>query len=532
MCDENTDRPIEQQHHEQGPEKDRVLIFDTSLRDGEQSPGAAMTLPQKLEIARALAELRVDIIEAGFPISSVGDFQSVAKIAKEIKGPRICALARCGKADIERAVEALQQAASSRIHVFLATSPLHMKYKLQMEPEDVYGRLIDSVRFARNFVDDVEWSPEDASRSDHDFLCRCVEGAIDAGATTINIPDTVGYAVPDEYRSLIAMLFDRVPNIDKACVSVHCHDDLGLAVANSLAALQAGARQIECTVNGIGERAGNTSLEEVVVALRTRRDALPYWTGVDTRVITRISRLISTSTGMDVQPNKAIVGANAFAHESGIHQDGMLKHAGTYEIVDPESIGLHKSSLVLGKLSGRHAFRDKLIQLGYQLGDNALADAFVRFKSLADHKRHIYDEDVIALVDDSIGSASDRYRIVSLAIRCGTGNAGEADLVLEIDGVQSSTTGRGNGPFDAIFHAVRALVPHDATLQLFQIKAITEGTDAQAEVVVRLEENGLLASGQGADADTMVAAARATVHALSQLLARKHKSNNSLAQTG
>lgn len=366
----------------------RVIIFDTTLRDGEQSPGASMTLDEKLRVAHALAELKVDVIEAGFAIASNGDFQSVHEIAKQVKGPTICSLARAAKGDIERAAEALEPAENKRIHTFISTSPLHMKYKLQMEPERVLEKVIESVTLARKFTDDVEWSAEDGSRTEHDFLCRCVEAAIDAGATTINIPDTVGYTTPTEYAELMTMLFNRVPNIDKAILSVHCHNDLGMAVANSISAVNAGARQIECTINGLGERAGNAALEEIVMAINTRNDAFPFTTGIDTTKIMNASRLVSAVSGFVVQPNKAIVGANAFAHESGIHQDGFLKNSETYEIMKPESIGLNKSSLVMGKHSGRHAFKEKLKELGFtDLGDNAIEDAFARFKDLADKKK-------------------------------------------------------------------------------------------------------------------------------------------------
>ena len=378
----------------------RIVIFDTTLRDGEQSPGASMNLSEKLRIAQVLEAMGVDIIEAGFPIASDGDFEAVHEIAKTVKNSTVCGLARASRMDIERCAEALRPAASGRIHTFISTSPLHMQYKLRMQPEDVLAAITESVTMARGHTGDVEWSAEDGSRTEHDFLCRSVETAIAAGARTINIPDTVGYAVPDEFAGLIGMLFKRVPNIDKAIISVHCHNDLGLAVANSLAAVGAGARQVECTINGLGERAGNAAMEEIVMALRTRQDRLPFTCGVRSEDITKASRLVSATTGFKVQPNKAIVGANAFAHEAGIHQDGVLKHAGTYEIMTPESVGLSKSTLVLGKHSGRHAFKEKLKDLGYGLGDNAIQDAFKRFKDLADKKKKIFDEDIIALVDE------------------------------------------------------------------------------------------------------------------------------------
>jgi 2-isopropylmalate synthase len=392
-----------------------------------------------------------------------------------------------------------------------------------MEPEQVHQAVIDSVSHARNLCDDVEWSCEDGSRTEHDFLCRTVESAIKAGARTINIPDTVGYAVPEEFGALIHMLFDRVPNIDKAIVSVHCHNDLGLAVANSLAALGAGARQVECTVNGLGERAGNASMEEIVMALKTRHDAIPYATGVKTEYITRASRLVSAITGFVVQPNKAIVGANAFAHESGIHQDGMLKHAGTYEIMTPESVGLTKSSLVMGKHSGRHAFKMKLKELGFELGDNAVNDAFRRFKDLADRKKDVYDEDIVALVDDEIVRGHDRVKFVSLQVIAGSKGPQSAELELEINGERRTSKTTGNGPVDATFNAIKAIVPHTARLQLYQVHAVTEGTDAQAEVSVRLEENGKSVNGQGSDPDTLVASARAYIHALNKLLTKREK---------
>jgi 2-isopropylmalate synthase len=504
-------------------DKNRIVIFDTTLRDGEQSPGASMNLDEKLRIAQLLEEMGVDVIEAGFPIASNGDFEAVNGVARAVRNSTVAGLARAARADIERAAEALKPAARPRIHTFLSTSALHMKYKLQMEPEAVHQAVIDSVTHARRFTDDVEWSPEDGSRTEHDFLCRCVESAIKAGAGTINIPDTVGYAVPSEFAALIGMLFNRVPNIDKAIISVHCHNDLGLAVANSLAAIGAGARQVECTINGLGERAGNAALEEIVMALKTRADAMPYTSGVKTELITKASRLVSTITGFVVQPNKAIVGANAFAHESGIHQDGVLKHAQTYEIMTPESVGLTRSNIVMGKHSGRHAFRVKLKDLGFEIGDNALNVAFRRFKDLADKKKHVYDEDIVALVDDEIGRANDRIKFVSLQVVCGSRGPQTAELELEIDGQPKHTKASGDGPVDATFNAIKTLFPHEAALRLFQVNAVTEGTDAQAEVTVRLEEGGKSVNGQGADTDTLVASARAYVHALNKLLVKREK---------
>ncbi len=396
-----------------------------------------------------------------------------------------------------------------------------MKYKLQMEPDAVHEKVRESVAYARNLCGDVEWSPEDGSRTEHDFLCRCVETAIKAGATTVNIPDTVGYTIPEEYAALIRMLLDRVPNIDKAVLSVHCHNDLGLAVANSLAAIGAGARQVECTINGLGERAGNAALEEIVMALKTRNDLMPFTTGVRSEHIMRVSRLVSAVTSFAVQPNKAIVGRNAFAHESGIHQDGMLKHAGTYEIMTPDSVGLTESKIVLGKHSGRHAFREKLHELGYNLGDNALEDAFKRFKDLADTKKDIFDEDIVALVDDEIAHVGERIRLISLEILCGTKQPSKALMELEVAGKTISCEATGDGPVDAAFNAIKMLFPHEARLQLYQVHAVTSGTDAQAGVTVRLEENGRTVSGHGADTDTIVASVKAYLNALNRILQQK-----------
>ena len=501
---------------------DRVIIFDTTMRDGEQSPGASMNLDEKLKIAAILEELGVDVIEAGFPAASPGDFEAVQAIARSVTESTVCGLSRAGRGDIERTAEAIKPAARGRIHTFIATSPLHMQYKLKLSPDEVLERIVDSVTFARQFTDDVEWSCEDGSRSEHDFLCRCVETAIACGARTINVPDTVGYAVPDEFAALIAMLRNRVPNIDRAVLSVHCHNDLGLAVANSLAAVRAGARQVECTINGLGERAGNAAMEEIVMALRTRRDFMPYTTGIRTEHFMRASRLVSAVTGFVVQPNKAIVGENAFRHESGIHQDGMLKHAGTYEIMTPESVGLQKSTLVLGKLSGRNAFREKLKELGYELGDNALTDAFDRFKRLADRKREIFDEDIIALVDDEVMRVNDRINLVSMDLTCGTREP-RARIELAIDGAVEACEATGDGPVDAAFRCIRQLVPTEARLQLYQVHAVTGGTDAQAEVTVRLDEHGRTVNGRGADTDTMVASAKAYVNALNKLLVKREK---------
>jgi 2-isopropylmalate synthase len=502
----------------------RVIMFDTTLRDGEQSPGFSMNLAEKLRMAEALAELGVDVIEAGFPIASPGDFESVHEIAKSIKGLVIAGLARSGSADILRAAEAVRPAERKRIHTFISTSPLHMKYKLRMEPEAVLEAVTASVSLARNHTDDVEWSAEDGSRTEPDFLARCVEAAIRAGATTINIPDTVGYATPEDIFTIFAALRARVPGADGVIFSAHCHNDLGLAVANTLAALRAGARQIECTINGIGERAGNAALEEIVMAIRTRPDAAPYKNAIETQKILRTSKLLATITGFDVQPNKAIVGRNAFAHESGIHQDGMLKNAATYEIMTPESVGWQKTSLVMGKHSGRAAFRDKLRTLGYaDLGDNALNDAFRRFKDLADRKKLVFDEDIVALVDDEVVRDHQHVRFVSLEVWAGSKAKPRALLELEIDGAPHSAEAYGDGPVDATFNAIQTLVPHEAELKLFSVGAVTEGTDAQARCTVRLEEHGKSVDGQGADTDTIVAAARAYIHALNKLTAKRNR---------
>ena len=508
----------------QNSDKNRIIIFDTTLRDGEQSPGCSMNLEEKLKMACLLDEMGVDVIEAGFPIASRGDFEAVEAISREIKNATVAGLCRAVKRDIEASADAIKSAPHRRIHTFISTSPLHMKYKLQMTPEAVLEAITDSVSFARRLTDDVEWSAEDGSRTDDDFLCRCVEAAIAAGATTINIPDTVGYAMPLDYAAKFRLLRERVPNIDKAILSVHCHNDLGLAVANSLAGVEAGARQIECTINGIGERAGNAALEEVIMAMRTRPDAMPYSNNIKTEMITKVSRTLSSITGFVVQPNKAIVGANAFAHESGIHQDGVLKHAQTYEIMTPESVGLTRSNLVMGKHSGRHAFKSKLEEMGYALGENAFEDAFNRFKDLADKKKNIFDEDIIALVEDSTGRDNDNIKFSSLVIQAGTKGPQIASIELDVDGERKFAMSEGNGPVDAIFKAIRMIIPHDdATLLLYQVHAVTEGTDAQATVSVRLEEDGKIVTGQSSDTDTVVASAKAYVNALNNLVVRREK---------
>jgi 2-isopropylmalate synthase len=503
-----------------GAAKDRVLIFDTTLRDGEQCPGATMTLEEKLEVAELLDTMGVDIIEAGFPIASNGDFEAVSLIAKRVKRATVAGLARAISADIARAGEAVRHAVRPRIHTFVSTSPIHLAHQMRKTEEEVLEIITGTVTQARNLIEDIEWSAMDATRTPIDYLCRCVEAAIKAGATTINLPDTVGYATPDEYRAMFRAVRERVPNADKAVFSAHCHNDLGLAVANSLAALEGGARQIECTLNGIGERAGNAALEEIVMAIRTRGDILPYETGVETTMLMRASKLASAATSFPVQYNKAIVGRNAFAHESGIHQDGMLKNAQTYEIMTPESVGVSKTSLVMGKHSGRAAFRNKLEELGYSLSDNQFQDAFERFKELADRKKHVYDEDIEALVDQNIATAHDRIRLVSLSIVAGTRGPQRATMKLQVDDKVIVEEQEGNGPVDATFNAIKALVPHEAVLELYQVHAVTEGTDAQAEVSVRLSADNRSVTSRAADPDTLVASAQAYLGALNKLLSR------------
>jgi 2-isopropylmalate synthase len=500
-----------------------VRIFDTTMRDGEQSPGASMSHAEKLELAALLEEMGVDVIEAGFPIASNGDFEAVRAIAALVKESVVCGLSRAGPKDIERCAEAVRPAARPRIHTFISTSPIHMKHKLQMEPDRVLEAIHGSVTLARNFTDDVEWSAEDATRTDRDFLRRAVEVAIRAGATTINIPDTVGYSFPDEYGAIFRDLIETVPGADGVVFSAHCHNDLGLAVANSLAAVQGGARQIECAINGLGERAGNAALEEIVMALRVRGDGMRFATGVETTLLSRASKMVSQITGFPVQYNKAIVGKNAFAHESGIHQDGMLKNAQTYEIMRPEDVGQGGTNLVMGKHSGRHAFKDKLRDLGYVLSDNAFQDAFQRFKDLADRKKHVYDDDIIALVDDAAAHVDDAIKVTRLRVVAGTEGPQTAEIDVTVDGSPRWTTARGNGPVDAVFNAISAIVPHEATLELYQVHAVTEGTDAQAEVSVRLKEHGRIAVARSADADTLVASAKAYVGALNRLIAKRSR---------
>ena len=504
--------------------ENNIIIFDTTLRDGEQSPGCSMNLEEKIKIFEILESLRVDVIEAGFAIASQGDFEAVKNISKLSKHSTICSLARAKKEDIERAHDALKYSDRRRIHTFIATSDLHIKYKLQSTREKVLEAIEDSVRCARNLTDDVEWSAEDGSRTDLSFLCKCIERAISAGASTVNIPDTVGYSVPLEYQKMIKSIKNKVVNIDKAIISVHCHNDLGLAVANSISALESGARQIECTINGIGERAGNASMEEIVMAIKTRKDVLPYHTNIKTKEIIKASRLLSAVTGFSVQPNKAIVGANAFAHESGIHQDGMLKHAGTFEIMKPEDIGLTETNLVMGKHSGRAALRKKVSDLGFNLGDNQLQDLFVRFKALADRKKEVYDEDLLALLADNAMTRNDELlQLVDLEVTCGTKAPQIAKATIAVEGKNHSVESIGDGPVDAVFNAVKKVFPHSAHLQHFQIHAVTEGTDAQATVSVRLEEAGKMVTGQSSDTDTVVASAKAYINSLNKLVLRRKK---------
>ena len=504
----------------QSDNKDRVVIFDTTLRDGEQSPGATMTHDEKLEIAELLDDMGVDIIEAGFPIASEGDFRAVSEIAKRTKNSVICGLARANFGDIDRCWEAVRNSERPRIHTFIGTSPLHRAIP-NLDQDQMAERIHETVTHARNLCDNIQWSPMDATRTEHDYLCRVVEIAIKAGATTINIPDTVGYTAPVESADLIRMLIEKVPGADDIIFATHCHNDLGMATANSLAAVEGGARQIECTINGLGERAGNTALEEVVMALKVRGDIMPYFTGIDTTKIMNISRRVASVSGFPVQFNKAIVGKNAFAHESGIHQDGMLKNAETFEIMRPEDVGLSETNLVMGKHSGRAALRSKLEDLGYVLADNQLKDVFVRFKELADRKKEVYDEDLIALMRAGEDAENDHITLKSLRVVCGTGEPQTAEMTLVIGGKEVSTTATGDGPVDATFNAVKALYGHKARLQLYQVHAVTEGTDAQATVSVRMEEDGNIATGQSADTDTVVASAKAYLNALNRLYVRR-----------
>ncbi|AOV16696.1 2-isopropylmalate synthase [Acidihalobacter aeolianus] len=497
---------------------DRLIIFDTTLRDGEQSPGASMTRDEKVRIAKVLERMRVDVIEAGFPIASPDDFEGVSAVARAVTDSVVCGLARALERDIDRAGEAIKPAKAGRIHTFIATSPIHMAHKLRMEPDQVVEQAVKAVHHARRYTDDVEFSAEDAGRSEVDFLCRIIEAAIEAGARTINIPDTVGYNLPGQFGTLIEALLNRIPNADKAVFSVHCHNDLGLAVANSLSAVQAGARQVECTINGLGERAGNAALEEIVMTVRTRRDMFACDTGIDTTQIVPASRLVSTITGFPVQPNKAIVGANAFAHESGIHQDGVLKSRETYEIMRAEDVGWTANRIVLGKHSGRNALRTRLKELGIEFAsEEELNDAFTRFKVLADKKHEIFDEDLQALVSETVASETGQHVLVSMRVCSETGEVPLAKVTLSVYGEERSAESAGSGPVDATFRAIEAIVDSKAQLQLYSVNNITSGTDAQGEVTVRMERSGRIVNGQGADTDIVIASAKAYLSALDKL---------------
>ena len=503
--------------------KNQIIIFDTTLRDGEQSPGASMSLEEKIKIAHAFQDLGVDVMEAGFPAASQGDFEAVTEISKILKTTTPCGLARALKNDLEKCVESLKHAKNFRIHTFVSTSDLHIKHKLQKTREEVLDLIKFSVEFAKKHTDDVEWSPEDATRTDPDYLCKTVELAIKCGAKTINIPDTVGYALPSDYERIIKNLFNRVPNIDKVVVSTHTHNDLGLGVANALAGISAGARQVECTINGIGERAGNAALEEIVMALKTRNDLMPFSTNINTKKISACSKLVSSVTGFPIQYNKAIVGKNAFAHESGIHQDGMLKNSKTYEIMTPESVGVKKSSLVMGKHSGRHAFKEKLVSLGYpDFSEERIDVAFKKFKDLADKKKHVFDEDIAVLIDDDFMKDNNIIKLISLDVSAGT-KGQKATLELDVSGKVSKTQQSGDGPVDSIFKCIKEIFPHDVNLQLYQVHAVTEGTDAQATVSVRIEEKGKISVGQAADTDTLVASAKAYINALNKLILKRKR---------
>ncbi|MDE0972789.1 MAG: 2-isopropylmalate synthase [Arenicellales bacterium] len=511
----------------------KLIVFDTTLRDGEQSPGASMTADEKMRLARQLERLRVDVIEAGFPAASPGDFEAVQRIAEQVRETTICGLARANARDVGLAADAVKPAESPRIHTFIATSPIHMREKLRMSPDQVLEQAVLSVKQAKNSTGDVEFSPEDAGRSDEDFLCQILEAVIDAGATTINIPDTVGYTMPSQFGELVANLMERIPNSDKAIFSVHCHNDLGMAVANSLAAVMKGARQVECTVNGLGERAGNASLEEIVMAVRTRQDFFDCDTNVDSTQIVPTSRLVSTITGFPVQPNKAIVGANAFAHEAGIHQDGVLKSRETYEIMRAEDVGWSANKLVLGKHSGRTAFTKRLVALGIEFESKTDRDeAFVRFKTLADKKHEIFDEDLIALVSESDSEqVNEKLQLVSLSASSITGEIPKAVVTLSIDGTEKTASATGDGAVDASYKAVEAIAPSESKLLLYSVNNITTGTDAQGEVSVRLEKDGRIVNGSGADTDIVIASVKAYVNALNRLNQRQFSVHPQLSDT-
>jgi 2-isopropylmalate synthase len=497
--------------------KDQVIIFDTTLRDGEQSPGASMNVAEKLRLATQLEKLGVDVLEAGFPAASPGDLEAVKAIAKKVRGVQVAALARTSKEDIDYAWEAIKDAAHPRIHTFIATSDIHLKYKLKMSREEVIKAAVDAVKYAKTFTDNVEFSTEDGSRSDRDYLCQVFEAVIEAGATTVNLPDTVGYALPTDFTELVSYVHDHTPNIHKAVISIHCHNDLGLATANTMAGLKAGARQVEVTINGIGERAGNTSLEEVVMALYTHRAQLGLSTEINTQEIYHTSRLVSMITGIVVQPNKAVVGANAFAHEAGIHQDGVLKNPMTYEIMEPETIGLATNSLVLGKHSGRHAFRQKLAELGYDLEEKELNGLFQKFKELADKRKEILDEDIEVLVAEEILRVPDKYQLDYLNVVSGTVAVPTATVKMRIEGEEAQGAGFGIGPIDATYNTIANMTGTRSKLLRFSVNAISGGMDAQGEVTVRLKENGLVALGKGADPDIITASAKAYINGLNRL---------------
>jgi 2-isopropylmalate synthase len=508
-------------------DKEHLIIFDTTLRDGEQSPGASMTREEKVRIAKALEKLRVDVIEAGFPIASPGDFEAVKAVASAVRDSTVCGLARALDRDIDCAGEALAGAVSARIHTFIATSPIHMEKKLRMTPDQVVAQAVHAVKRARGFTDNVEFSPEDAGRSEIDFLCRVIEAVIDAGARTVNIPDTVGYNVPYQFGDLIRTLIERVPISDKAVFSVHCHNDLGLATANSLAAVRNGARQVECTINGLGERAGNAALEEIVMAVRTRQDHFTCDTRLDTTQIVNCSRLVAGITGFAVQPNKAIVGANAFAHESGIHQDGVLKSRETYEIMRAQDVGWTENRMVLGKHSGRNAFRTRLADLGISFDtEEDLNAAFSRFKDLADKKHEIFDDDLQALVTDAnLDATNERLKLISLRVCSETGETPKANVVLSFDGEEEPGAAIGGGPVDATFRAIESIVSSGTVLKLYSVNSITSGTDAQGEVTVRLEKGGRIVNGQGADTDIVIASAKAYINACNKILQPRERAH-------
>ena len=499
--------------------QDQLIIFDTTMRDGEQSPGASMTRDEKVRIGKQLERLRVDVIEAGFAAASPGDFEAIRAVAAAVRESTICSLARANDNDVRKAGEAIKDAKRGRVHTFIATSPIHMKHKLRMEPGQVLEAAVKAVKLAREYTDDVEFSAEDAVRSDVDFLCRIFEATIAAGARTINVPDTVGYSVPERWGALFKELLGRVPNADKAIWSTHCHNDLGMAVANSLAAVMNGARQIECTINGLGERAGNASLEEIVMAVKTRADVFSLTTGIDATQIVATSRLVSTITGYPVQPNKAVVGANAFAHESGIHQDGVLKHRETYEIMKASDVGWGANRLTLGKLSGRSAFKARLLELGITPStEETLNAAFARFKELADKKREIFDEDLQALMsDDTVTPESEHYKLVSLVAHSETGEPPYARIVISEDGTERHAEARGAGPVDAAFQAIESLARSGTELLLYSVNNVTEGTDSQGEVTVRLAKAGRIVNGMGSDTDIVVASAKAYLSALNKM---------------